>query len=61
MTHIKFELDEEIFHSNFEEDKAYIVGWLKDKQLTHEDVLFTKDKEDGTLRLKARRYLKLEF
>ena len=49
-----FEPDEEIFNSNFEEDIAYIKGWIKDKQLTRDDVLFTKDKEDGTLRLKAR-------
>ena len=56
-----FEPDEEIFHSNFEEDVAYIKGWIKDKQLTRDDVLFTKDKEDGTLRLKARKNLELEF
>jgi len=36
MSCIKFEPSDEIFHSDSHEDKAYIVGWLKDKQLTHE-------------------------
>jgi len=57
---ILFQPSEEILHGG-DDDKPYILSWIKRHNLTQLDVKFVKNTETNILQVFAKRIIELEF